>query len=233
MRPIKNGDPTKKPTGYYAVAESTSTQSPIDPNVLREANELSDIIKRAQLQEEIQMLGYPFSWSGRVTPVDSPLDYIIGLGPSVARGLTRTALKSAYKLNPFANKLNNPSAFYRIAGRDAFEDAMSSGVVRSITIIPEGSDLFSIMKSRPTSFPSYAKGAPNLTYLRNADDVIFKNSGPMYKRGDILPNGNVLTGRHWAYRPYDEVTEKVAKSIPVEEIYEATPHWLMGHKKLY
>jgi uncharacterized membrane protein (UPF0127 family) len=186
-----------------------------------------------QQAKEAYMTGVPETIGHSIIPVDSPVDYAIGFGPSALKGLTKGALKNIYKLNPFANKLTDPNAYYRIAGRDALEDAMSSGVVRSKTIIPEGADLFALTKARPTSFPSYAKGTPDLTYLKNADDVIFKNSGPMYKRGDILPNGNVLTGRHWAYRPYNESTKQIAKSIPVEEIYKATPHWLMGHKKIY
>jgi len=219
---------------YYPVAESTRTQTPIDPRVIQEAEDKSYALKQAQVQAETDMLGYPASYSGQITPTDGPIDWAIGLGPTALKGAA-TAAKNIYKVNPFANKLNDPNAFYRITGRDAFEDAMSSGVIRSNTKeIPEGANLLQISqgKFRHTPFPSFSKGSPAFEYVQSADDVIFKNTGPMYKRGDVFPSGKTVKGRHWAYRPYDAVNQTTARSIPVEEIYEATPNWLTGYKRI-
>lgn len=230
----KNGGVKKYQNGSF-VAESTRTQTPIDPNIVKDANELSLASGAAQRQWEIDTFGYPASHSGRITPVDSPLDYALGLGPSVARGLTRSVLKNTYKLNPFANRLNDPNAFYRITGRDAFEDAMATGLVRNNKTPLKWTGpvtLDQALRARSAPFPSFAKGSPDLHYMKSADDVIFQNSGPMYRQGDVLPTGKVLRGRHWAYRPWDEVNQKVSSEIPVEKIYEATPHWLMGHKQI-
>lgn len=157
---------------------------------------------------------------------------LIGAGAVKASG----AYKNAYKLNPFAQKLINPNKSYRVAGMDAFDDFIESGVVRSYTPQPQpGMSFAERMKQRPTGFPSFQKGFADLNYLPEEGGVVFETGLPTYKRGNINPvTGKRITGRHYAHRVIDPQTGKTLHSVPGDDIkvYEGKPHWLMGHKQI-
>lgn len=144
-------------------------------------------------------------------------------------------VNEAYKINPFANKLNNPDSYYRIAGKESLDDALSSGVVRSKP--PVTSTQGSInLGSRPTSFPSFDKGKVDFSYAaKNSNNVIYESQIPMFKRGDINPVTNQeIKGRHWAYRPIDMQTGETINEIPIDQIkmYTSTPNWLKGYSEI-
>lgn len=110
----------------------------------------------------------------------------------------------------------DPEKYYRVVGENGYKDFLQHDVIRSS---PEGTDSHIVngfdIGHRPTSFPSFDKGAPNLTYAKeDSDNYIFESSIPMYKRGQENPaTGNKLKGRHWAYRPIDPVTGNIIKDM--------------------
>jgi len=151
---------------------------------------------------------------------------------------TKTPLKNTYKLNPFAETLNNPNSSYRVAGLDAGKDFAKTGQLvsknKNITNQKPGAKLSEIIKGRPTPFPSFQKGYADLKYLPKEGGVIFKTDLPTFKRGEIHPGtGKTITGRHYAHRVVDS-KGKFPSSISAKDVsmYGAKPNWLMGHKKL-
>lgn len=149
---------------------------------------------------------------------------------------TQTPLRNAYKINPFAEKLRNPNKSYRVAGLDAYEDFIESGVLRSKTPMSQpGMSMAEKMKLRTTGFPSFQKGFADLYYLRNKPGVVFETSLPTYRRGEINPvTGEIIKGRHYAHRVIDPKTGKTLYSIPAFDVkvFETTPHWLKGYKEV-
>jgi hypothetical protein len=157
---------------------------------------------------------------------------LVGAGAVKATG----AYKNAYKLNPFAEKLVNSNKSYRVAGRDAFDDFVESGVVRSYTPMPKpGMSLAERLGQRPTAFPSFQKGYADLGYLPKKGGVVFETGLPTYKRGQQNPvTGEIIKGRHYAHRVIDPKTGATLSRVPGDDIkvYEGVPHWLMGHKEI-
>lgn len=124
------------------------------------------------------------------------------------------------------NHTFNEDNFYRVVDQKGFDDFQETGVVRSSVTgtDPKMVGRFNI-GNRPTSFPSFDKGAPDLSYLRpEEDNYIFESSSPMYKRGEINPvTQKQIKGRHWAYRPIDITTGNVITELPktlVKNIYK-------------
>jgi len=154
---------------------------------------------------------------------------------SVNKVFGRT-IGSLYKINPLAEKLNNPLKSYRVAGMDALKDFQNIGLLRSVTPSnPEGSSLLQRVHNRPTSFPSFQKGYPDMSYLPEEGGVIFETDIPTFKRGQINPvTGLPIKGRHYAYRAIDPETGKTMTEIPGESIKMFTdkPHWLKGYQEI-
>ena len=148
-----------------------------------------------------------------------------------------TALKNAYKANPWAEKLKNPNSSYRVAGLDAAEDFKNTGVLRSRNTEPgqlvEGTKF--VLPPRPTAFPSFQKGYADLNYLPENGGVVFKTDLPTFKRGDINPvTGREIKGRHYAHRVIDPKTGATVTNIPGADVkmYNSGPHWLKGYKEV-
>ena len=150
-------------------------------------------------------------------------------------------IKNTRKLNPFAENLDNPNSSYRVAGLDAAKDFSETGALRSSR---PGSEklvdpnvklsLSERVKLRTTGFPSWQKGYADLGYLSKEGGVIFKTDLHTYKRGELNPvTGKKIKGSHYAHRVIDS-EGKAASSIPAKDVsmYSASPHWLMGFKKL-
>jgi hypothetical protein len=162
--------------------------------------------------------------------------------PQVGKYLTEeTPLKNTYKINPWAEKLNNPNLGYRIADQASYNDYLNSGVVRSKSAVPGWREnvttsLQEAMADRPTGFPSFAKGSPAFDYLpEEGPGYIYSTDIPLVKRGEVNPvTGKIVKGRHWAYRPIDSQTGDVLKEIPANNIkvYNGQPNWLSGYKEL-
>ena len=148
---------------------------------------------------------------------------------------TQTPLRNAYKLNPWAERLNNANKSYRVAGMDALEDFQNTGVLRSQRALPENPTFLDKVKARPTSFPSFQKGYADLNYLPDEGGVIFETGLPTFKRGEINPvTGLPIKGRHYAHRVIDPETGKIMTEIPGSNInvYGSKPHWLKGYKQI-
>jgi len=148
-----------------------------------------------------------------------------------------TALKNAYKANPWAEKLKNPNSSYRVAGLDAAEDFKNTGVLRSRNTEPgqlvEGTNF--VLPPRPTSFPSFQKGYADLNYLPDEGGVIFKTDLPTFKRGELNPvTGFPIKGRHYAHRVIDPKTGATVTNVPGADVkmYNSDPHWLKGYPEV-
>lgn len=132
-----------------------------------------------------------------------------------------SSLEQEDKWIKLENHTFNEDSFYRIVDEKGFKDFKETGVVRSS---PTGTD--SVMQgrfdvgSRPTPFPSFAKGTPDLSYSRaNSDNYIFESGIPMYGRGDQNPATQLpIKGRHWAYRPIDPTTGHVVTEMTLDMI---------------
>jgi hypothetical protein len=154
---------------------------------------------------------------------------------------TQTPLRNARKLNPFAENLNNPNKSYRVAGEDAYQDFLNTGVVKSADgklsglrdVLPDGRV---IQIRRPTGFPSFQKGYADLSYADpSMKNYIYETSVPTFKRGEINPvTGERIKGRHYAHRPIDMNTGEVITQLPAKDVrvFESTPHWLKGYKEI-
>lgn len=104
----------------------------------------------------------------------------------------------------------NENAFYRIVSPEGYLDYLENDIVRSSPTgarenLTEGG--FNL-GNRPTSFPSFAKGKPDINYLeKEGDSYILESDMDMYRKGDINPvTQNNIAGRHWAYRAIDPRT---------------------------
>lgn len=115
----------------------------------------------------------------------------------------------------------DPNNFYRIVNENGYKDFLEKGILRSS---PTGTESEMVGRfdigHRPTSFPSFSKGEPDLSYLKEGEDnFIFETDIPLYRRGDKNPvTGNSIRGRHWAHRPIDEKTGKVITEVKPEMI---------------
>ena len=169
-----------------------------------------------------------------VTALGEPL--LVGAGEAIAEPYINKAIKNIYKINPYATKLNNPNAFYRIADEASLNDALESGVVRSNSLGAPGETIGNVSLNRLTPFPSFAKGKPAFDYLPEEGlGYIYESKQPMLRRGDINPiTGKQIKGRHWAHRPFDLKTGKVISELPLDQvnIYKAEPHWLKGYQEI-
>ena len=99
--------------------------------------------------------------------------------------------------------------YYRIINESGYQDFKETGLLRSS---PTGTE--SKMSAngrfdlghRTTSFPSFSKGEPDLTYLKEGEtNFIFETDMPLYRSGEKNPvTGFTIPHRHWAYRPIHE-----------------------------
>lgn len=140
---------------------------------------------------------------------------------------TKTPLKNAYKLNPFAKK-PSPNKFYRTLGDGGLKDALKTKTLRAN---PAGDGTMSnttINLSRPSDVPYFAKGEIG-NYPGN--NIVAEVSKPLFKRGDLNPVTKLpIKGRHWGYRNIDETGK--AANVPLEEVKLLKKHWLKGYKEI-
>ena len=153
-----------------------------------------------------------------------------------ALGTEEGLLSNAWKLNRNAEKLNDATKSYRVAGLDAFDDFKNTGILRSITSnAPEGASLSERMMSRPTGFPSFQKGYADMRYAPEEGAVIFETGLPTFKRGEINPvTGNRIKGRHYAHRVINPETGATMTEIPAADVrvFGDKPHWWKGYQEL-
>lgn len=149
---------------------------------------------------------------------------------------TQTPLKNTYKINPYAERLNNANKSYRVAGLDAAEDFQNTGLLRSVQQgLPEGASLTERAMSRSTGFPSFQKGYADMRYAPEEGAVVFETGLPTFKRGELNPvTGFPIKGRHYAHRVIDPKTGATMAEIPGENIrmFGDKPHWLKGYPEI-
>jgi hypothetical protein len=159
--------------------------------------------------------------------------YAKGVGKAL--GTKSGLLSNAYKLNPYAERLNDANKSYRVAGMNALEDFQNTGVLRSQRILPENATFLDRVAARPTSFPSFQKGYADLDYLPKEGGAIFETGLPTYKRGELNPvTGVPIKGRHYAHRVINPETGGTLSEIPAADIraFGSKPHWLQGYKEI-
>lgn len=124
----------------------------------------------------------------------------------------------------------NPDKYYRIVSQRGYNDFLDTGIIRSS---PTGTE----DDHRPTAYPTFAKGNPDLTYSKkNEDNYIFETDQMMYCLGEINPITNsIIRGRHWGYRLLDEKTGDPILEIKPElitKIYKVDKDGCFYVKKL-
>jgi hypothetical protein len=163
------------------------------------------------------------------------INRVASTGEKMLPKITNT-INQAYKVNPWAENLNNPLKSYRVAGIDAAKDFENTGVLRSVT--PSNSKAASLLEraqNRPTAFPSFQKGYADMRYAPEEGAVVFETALPTFKRGEINPvTGFPIKGRHYAHRVIDPKTGATMTEIPGSEIkmFGDKPHWLKGYKEV-
>lgn len=119
------------------------------------------------------------------------------------------------------NHVFDKDSFYRIVNEEGYQDYVNNKLLRSS---PEGTPSHMVGRfdigHRPTSFPSFDKGAPDISYAKEGEDnYIFESKIPMYRRGDKNPaHGGTIKGRHWAYRPIDQKTGNIITEMTPDTI---------------
>lgn len=120
-------------------------------------------------------------------------------------------------------KLNNPNFnednFYRIIDENGYRDFVDNKVVRSSPTGTRSNVVGNFdMGHRPTPFPSFAKGTPDLNYAKKGEEnYILESDTLMYRKGDINPvTGHEIKSGHWAYRPLNEDGSWKTKMNPEE-----------------
>lgn len=182
---------------------------------------------------EARILGDPLIVAAEAAPLISKGFSVAGKTLGTQEGL----LSNTWKINPFAEKLNDANKSYRVAGLNSLEDFKNTGVLRSRNTEPgrlvEGTDF--ILPPRPTSFPSFQKGYADMAYAKPEGSVVFETALPTFRRGDINPvTGFPIKGRHYAHRVIDPVTGKTMAEIPASDIrvFGDKPHWLQGYQEI-
>lgn len=142
-----------------------------------------------------------------------------------------TALKNAYKLNPYAFKPNS-EAYYRMIGKEGYADALESGVIRAkpTSGIWDGTQGKVIQYDKPAYDAPYfsigkpwdknlVKGKPHMGYKGPymaeyaADDVVFS------KANTLNPSNNIGIP-----------TKTITVDNPNLKIYKED--WLKGYKEV-
>lgn len=144
-------------------------------------------------------------------------------------------IKTMYKLNPYAEKLNTANKSYRVAGHSSYEDFLQAKVVRSKNMMPENPSIQERFAARPTSFPSFQKGFADTHYLPKEGGVIYETAVPTFRSGEVNPvTGKTIGGRHYAHRPIDMKTGKVITELPSKDVrvFQGKPHWLKGFQEM-
>lgn len=153
---------------------------------------------------------------------------VIGEGARLIKPIVKTGVNNIYKVNPFANNLGK---YNRVVGKDAIEDIINNGVVRSNTQ-SAGVSLDGLGK-RTTPYPSFSKGKPNQVYI---DQTISQGKTP-YIISTNRPMGISTLGRHGKGStrfPIDK-NGQFLESTPISEykVYSSnTPHWLKGYDRV-
>ena len=149
----------------------------------------------------------------------SEIEHLISDVDSEIKNLGSEAIKEIVRWIKLDNPTFNEDNFYRVINENGYKDFIDNKIVRSSPTGTDSKMIGSLSMSRPTSFPSFAKGTPDLSYAKNGEDnYVLESDTPMYRFGEINPvTRKEIRGRHWAYRPLNE-DGSWKKEISPEEI---------------
>lgn len=177
-----------------------TAEAPATENQIKQITDLGgseeELVKREEVQDE------------KVEEVKEMLE-------EKSEGVVENSLEEE-KWLPLKDYSFDENSFYRIINEEGYRDYKTNNILRSS---PDGTPSHMVGRfdigHRPTSFPSFDKGAPDISYAKEGEDnYIFESKIAMYKRGDKNPtHGGTIKGRHWAYRPIDQETGNVIKEM--------------------
>lgn len=153
---------------------------------------------------------------------------------SVSKYLTEeTALKNAYKLNPYAFKANSEMG-YRILGEEGYKDVIKNKIIRAKPApIPNENELIKIgdrefnLAKNTNRNPNTNRIQPALDRPYFADGFIDERYGRNYlAEVDKIKNNLVKIPTHKGIAP------EFSKNIPVENASLYKKDWLQGYKEI-
>ena len=176
---------------HQPVAESTFVPTPDLEAILRagQAQDYADSLEMLRREEVIDMLGYPPSFSGQVTPTDSPLDYILGLGPQALRKILGKGTSAAVKSIP---KIKRQDRFLKDRADHLLRIAQREYDQGSVNVFNSANKLIDDMK--------YAGRIDDIEY-----DALLKDIENLF---NTSPGGTVSD---FPEQFADEVAKKLAK----------------------
>jgi len=134
-------------------------------------------------------------------------------------------IPNTHKLNPLAFK-PNPEAYYRIVGKDAEEDALQSGLVRSKPSVNSLQENTINLSNRPTAFPSFSKGKISSEYANG-----LSTHSLIETERAMAPSNMGRHGKGTTQFPID-TNGKYLNQFPLEEAKIYQKDWLQGYKQI-
>ena len=238
-REISRANSLKKETYVSQSKEKSLYQQKID---LNKKKQYADANPNAKLVNgQLEEINPNRSLTGRaVSPNAKRLDkglehildgldaasYITGAGalakPLLRKAATylteKTALKNAYKLNPYAFKPSE-GMMYRGIGKEGVDDALSSGVFRAKQYNLPKNETFRDILNRPKNF--------NNTYY-SQDFKVADNYGKGYI-AEVPENSANFYNRYSNRNPWSKVTNE---QIPIEKGKILKKDWIKGYKEV-
>ena len=139
---------------------------------------------------------------------------------------TQTPLRNAYKYNPWAFKASEDMG-YRMLGKEGFEDAIETGVLRAKPI-PGGSLTEGISLARNTNRnPNTGKMQPFLDRPYFADGIVDERYA-----GDYMAAVNKAENNLVQIPTHKGIATPEAGSIPIENATFYKKDWLKGYKQI-
>ena len=136
-----------------------------------------------------------------------------------------TALKNAYKLNPWAFKADSKMG-YRMLGKEGFEDALNTGVLRAKPIPNQPSEGISLTRNTNRN--------PNTGKMQGALDRPYFADGFVDQRyaSDYMAAVNKAKNNLMKIPTHKGIATPQAGSIPLENATLYKKNWLQGYKEV-
>jgi hypothetical protein len=186
-----------------------------------------------------------FNTAQYFTPEGMAIGAIKGLanvGPDVAKGdysaaafdaltalpAVAPAVKNAYRVNPWAKKLNNPEMGYRSLRLEGYNDALESGVLRAKQLPIQTSEPGAISLARNTN------RNPNTGKMQGFLDRPYFSDGfhdPRYGN-DYVAEVNKLKNDLVPIATHKGIAPSTTTNIPLNNATIYKQHWLKGYKEV-
>ncbi len=224
----------KVPTAAQRATSVAKNKAYAAANPYAKVNEQGDLVPK---QYDRSIAGTP-DYGSQAGRNDKALDHAMGAidaaslvmpaGQLIGKGLKaagkylteQTALKNAYKLNPFAFK-PNPESYYRMIGKEGYTDALESGIIRANpnNIHPwDGTQIY--------NEPYFSKGVP---LDRNWKSPLSKKIGSIYK-GPNMVEVNDASKFKASDSFVSSPNSELSSFDPSVKLYKED--WLRGYKEL-